>query len=87
MSVMSNMLSEVRIISKSRAIYSDTQLFAASLFQLKVSVWESTADDIPVRVNDGGIIEKITPLYVRINGIYYERSECEFRVNTSDVKS
>ncbi|NHN31830.1 hypothetical protein [Paenibacillus agricola] len=74
-------------MSKSRAIYSDTQLFAASLFQLKVTVWERTADDIPVRVDDGGIIEKITPLYVKINGAYYERSDCEFRVDTSDVKS
>jgi len=65
----------------SKVIHTDTELFAASLFQLHVSVWERTADDIPVRTEDGGVIEKFTPLSVKINGVYYVRSECEFRVD------
>lgn len=71
-------------MSESRALYSDTELFAAALFQLKVSVWERTADDIPVRIEDGGTIERITPLSVKINGAYYMRSVCEFRVDRSE---
>lgn len=74
-------------MSDSRALYSDTELFAAALFQLKVSVWERTADDIPVRIEDGGIIERITPVSVKINGTNYVRCECEFRVHMSDVRS
>lgn len=74
-------------MSESRALYSDTELFAAALFQLTVSVWERTADDIPVRVEDGGIIERITPVSVKINGVYYMRTESEFRVGMSGVKS
>ncbi|NOU92670.1 hypothetical protein GC093_05430 [Paenibacillus sp. LMG 31456] len=74
-------------MSESRALHSDTELFAAALFQLEVSVWERTADDIPVRVEDGAIIERITPISVKINGVYYVRSECEFRVGRSGVKS
>jgi hypothetical protein len=73
-------------MSESRALCSDTELFAASLFQLQVSVWERTADDIPVRIEDGGIIERISPISVKINGIYYMRSECEFRAGMSSVK-
>ncbi|MFD0677528.1 MULTISPECIES: hypothetical protein [unclassified Paenibacillus] len=74
-------------MSESKALCSDTELFAAALFQLQVSVWERTADDIPVRVEDGGTIERITPVSVKINGIYYVRSECEFRVDRSGIKS
>lgn len=74
-------------MSESKALYSDTELFAAALFQLKVTVWERTADDIPVRVDDGGTIERITPISVKINGTNYVRSDCEFRVYMSDVKS
>lgn len=65
----------------SKIIHTDTELFAAALFQLNVSVWERTADDIPVRTEDGGIIERYTPLSVKIKGTYYVRSECEFRVD------
>jgi hypothetical protein len=73
-------------VSDSKAIYSDTELFAAALFQLKVSVWETTADDIPVRVEDGGVIQKITPISVKINGKIYERVDCEFRVYKSEIR-
>ncbi|WP_249861416.1 hypothetical protein [Paenibacillus konkukensis] len=75
------LVQEVTPLLISKALYTDTELFAASLFQLKVSVWERTADDIPVRVEDGGIITKITPFSVTINGIRYIRSDCEFRTD------
>ncbi|WP_426454351.1 hypothetical protein ACP26L_17250 [Paenibacillus sp. S-38] len=74
-------------MSESRALNTETELFAASLFQLRVSVWERTADDIPVRVEDGGIIERFTPGSVTINGVTYSRSECEFRVRVGGVSS
>ncbi|MCZ8521772.1 MULTISPECIES: hypothetical protein [Paenibacillus] len=74
-------------MSESRALHTDTELFAASLFQLCVTVWERTADDIPVRIEDGGVIERFTPNSVKINGAYYMRSECEFRVGVGDAPS
>jgi hypothetical protein len=57
----------------------DMQLFAAALSQVNVAVIQRTADDIPVFVATG-IIQKYTPLYVKIGDTHYLRDESEFRV-------
>ncbi|TVY08386.1 hypothetical protein [Paenibacillus cremeus] len=62
-----------------KPLRTDADLFAAALFQMQVSVIQRTADDIYVE-EDKGIIEKITPISVKLNGTYFVRSESEFYV-------
>lgn len=75
-------------MSASKTLTTDIELFAAALFQRKISVWSKTADDIYVLLDCGGVIEKFSPDSVGIrypNGKdrceYYLREECEFRID------
>ncbi|WP_213586336.1 hypothetical protein [Paenibacillus sp. J2TS4] len=70
-----------------KSLNTDMELFAAALLQRKVSVWTKTADDIYALLDDGGIIEKITPdcVVIRFSDArdskeYYLREECDFRI-------
>jgi len=74
-------------LSASRTLTTDIELFAAALFQRKVSVWTKSADDTYIRLDSGGIIEKFSPDAVGIRYFdgrdrreYYLRDECEFRI-------
>ncbi|SDO11854.1 hypothetical protein SAMN04487897_108159 [Paenibacillus sp. yr247] len=62
-----------------KTLSTDMQLFAAALAQANVAVIQWTADDIPVFVATG-VIEKYTPLYVKIGETNYLRDESEFRI-------
>lgn len=62
-----------------RTLQADMELFAAALTQTPVSVWQRTADDIPVLLKAEGIIEKYTPHIVKVDGVVYLRAECELR--------
>lgn len=70
-----------------KSLNTDIELFTAALLQHKVSVWTKTADDIYALLDDGGVIQKITPDCVVIrytdgsgNKEYYLRDECDFRI-------
>ncbi|WP_036746630.1 hypothetical protein [Paenibacillus sp. UNC451MF] len=63
-----------------KTLITDIELFAASLAQVRVSVIQRTADDIPVFV-DCGLIEKYSTYSVKINGVFYVRDESEYRVD------
>jgi hypothetical protein len=62
-----------------KPLRTDADLFAAALFQTQVSVIQRTADDIYVE-EAKGVIQKITPISVKLNGSDFARSESEFYV-------
>lgn len=63
----------------SKTLSTDMELLAAALSQVKVTVVQRTADDIPV-IDNAGTIEKYTDLSVKVIGVHYVRTETEFRV-------
>ncbi|MFW9331746.1 hypothetical protein ACN6AX_00755 [Paenibacillus polymyxa] len=66
-----------------KVLKSDIELFAAALSQVRVYVVQLLGEDLIDIVDYGGIVEKITPESIKINGSYFFRNQFEFRV---DVK-
>ncbi|MEC0233753.1 hypothetical protein P4H71_05200 [Paenibacillus kribbensis] len=66
-----------------KVLKSDIELFAAALSQVRVYVVQPLGDDLIDIIDYGGVVEKITPESVKINGSYFMRNQFEFRV---DVK-
>jgi hypothetical protein len=66
-------------LEKYKILKTDSELFAASLMQTKVSVVVAKGENILEIVDYGGQIEKFTPVSVKVNGGYYFRDSFEFR--------
>ncbi|WP_418027045.1 hypothetical protein [Paenibacillus sp. JJ1722] len=66
-----------------KVLKSDLELFAAALSQARVYVIQPLGEDLIDIVDYGGMVEKITPESIKINGSYFFRNQFEFRV---DVK-
>ncbi|APB77366.1 hypothetical protein PPYC2_21515 [Paenibacillus polymyxa] len=66
-----------------KVLKSDIELFAAALNQVRVYVVQPLGEDLIDIVDYGGVVEKITPESIKINGNYFFRKQFEFRV---DVK-
>ncbi|MGQ3477731.1 hypothetical protein [Paenibacillus sp. TY11] len=66
-----------------KVLGSDIELFAAALSQVRVYVVQPLGKDLIDIVDYGGVVQKITPESVKINGSYFMRNQFEFRV---DVK-
>ncbi|MGQ3477727.1 hypothetical protein [Paenibacillus sp. TY11] len=66
-----------------KVLKSDIELFAAALIQVRVYGVQLLGDDLIDIVDYGGVVEKITPESIKINGSYFLRKQFEFRV---DVK-
>ncbi|MGM1023401.1 MAG: hypothetical protein ACQEXV_23445 [Bacillota bacterium] len=64
-----------------KVLKSDIELFAAALSQVRVYV-VSIDEELRVTFEDyGGVVEKITPESIKINGKYFMRGQFEFRVD------
>ncbi|QUL53406.1 hypothetical protein KDC22_23850 [Paenibacillus tritici] len=61
-----------------RLLKSDIDFFIAALLQSSVSVRLQSDDEIVIPIN--GIVVKIPPKAVKINGEYFFRDKHEFRV-------
>ncbi|MMZ48478.1 hypothetical protein D1872_101500 [compost metagenome] len=64
-----------------KVLKSDIELFAAALSQVRVYVVQPLGKDLIDIVDYGGIVEKITPESIKINGSYFFRNQFEFRVD------
>lgn len=60
---------------KQRNLKDDKDLFAAALSQVRVSIFSNGH-----LVDYGGVIQKYSPIAVKIQGTYYMRNQYEFRV-------
>ncbi|CAM3511138.1 hypothetical protein [Marinicrinis lubricantis] len=67
-------------MNSSKTLSTDMDLFTAALLQVPVQVWGRTVDDVLVLLEPEGMIGKITPNFIRVNGKSYDRDECIIRV-------
>jgi hypothetical protein len=65
-----------------KTLISDIELFAAMLFQVRVTVCAKDSAGHTIIVDYGGPIERYTDISVRIGGENYTRSAHEFRAET-----
>ncbi|MET3209369.1 UNVERIFIED_CONTAM: hypothetical protein ABIC26_002313 [Paenibacillus sp. PvR008] len=68
-----------------KVLKSDIELFAAALNQVRVYVVQPLSDDMVEIVDYGGVVEKITPDSIKVNGSYFMRDQFEFRVETQFI--
>ena len=74
------------MIYGTKLLDTDMELFAAALFQTHVYVWSMDPYGVYFQV-DAGLVEKITPDYVRVRStsepgkiLLYPRENCEFSI-------
>ncbi|MDG0057016.1 hypothetical protein MMB75_25655 [Paenibacillus sp. P2(2022)] len=67
-----------------KVLKSDIELFAAALSQVRVYVVQPLGEDLIDIVDYGGVLEKITPEAIKINGAYFFRKQFEFRVDVKE---
>lgn len=63
--------------SSPRLLVTDSELFAAALLDWKVLVLQRRNH---VTLVFPGIVERFDPKRVRVNGVDYSRSDCEFHI-------
>lgn len=59
-----------------KTLITDTELLAAALAQVRITIYEPGARTI---ADYGGIVEKYTPDYVKIGGTYFRRDIFVFK--------
>lgn len=70
------------MINRYQVVKTDIELFAAALSQVRVYIaFDDQEAGYKYLVAHSGPVEKFTPEYVRISGVYYRRSQYEFRVH------
>ncbi|MEC0241961.1 hypothetical protein P4H66_19345 [Paenibacillus dokdonensis] len=74
--------SDMTLINRYQVVKSDTELFAAAIFGSRIYIaFDDQEAGSKYVVAHSGPVEKYTPEYVRIAGVYYRRSQYEFRVH------
>lgn len=56
-----------------RVLSTDTELFAAAISQVRVHVMKELETKVDVIIDYGGVIQKYTSEYVKIQNVYYSR--------------
>ncbi|CAJ1315889.1 hypothetical protein [Paenibacillus nuruki] len=63
-----------------KVINTDAELFAAAINQIRVYVMKELETEVDVIVDYGGVIQKYTSEYVKIQDVYYSRDIHRFRI-------
>jgi len=63
-----------------KELKTDMELLTAALLQVLVAVVDENPFDPDELVEPGGVVEAYTPLKVQVNGEWYARKYCSFRI-------
>lgn len=63
-----------------KELKTDTELLTAAMLRVLVAVVDEDPFDPDELVEPGGIVEAYTPLKVKVNGEWYSRKYCSFRI-------
>ncbi len=64
-----------------KELKTDMELLTAALLQVLVCVVDEDPFDLDEVVEPGGLIEVYTPNRVQVNGEWYSRKYCSFRIS------
>lgn len=62
-----------------KELITDAELFVAALSQIRVHVMKELETEVDVIIDYGGVIQKYTSEYVKIQDVYYSRDIHRFR--------
>lgn len=60
-------------------LITDAELFAASISQVRVHIMKELETEVDVIIDYGGVIQKYTSEYLKIQDVYYSRDIHRFR--------
>lgn len=62
-----------------KELITDSELFLAAISQVRVHVMKALETEVDVIIDYGGVIQKYTSEYVKIQDVYYSRDIHRFR--------